>query len=63
MKKFLLLFLFCYFLYSCNKKSFHPEPGQVTGFLHFSGPAADGIGLYFLTDADRNLHQEYIFLL
>ena|SRR5579864_1671274 len=61
MKK-LLLFFICYsLLFSCSKKSVHPEPGQVTGYLYFSGPAADGTGLYFLTDSNQHNHQEYLY--
>ena len=61
MKKFFLIFIFYSSLFSCNKKSFHPEPGQATGYLHFSSPAFDGTGLNFLTDSGLNMHQEYLY--
>jgi hypothetical protein len=51
-------FIFCLlagFLFSCTKDH-KPTPSQsINGTLHYSDPASDGIGLYFVTDENEPL--------
>jgi len=56
MKRTLLFFSLCIFLFACSKKSTPAVPQQTTGVLYYSDPAVDGSGLYFLTD----VNQEYL---
>jgi len=56
MKKFLLLFFSVWFMYACKKeKAPVPEQQVVTGELHYSDPASDGPGLYYMTDSAETL--------
>jgi hypothetical protein len=55
--KKLLLILFGLLLLNSCKKNNSPAPQQevVTGTLHYSNPASDGAGLYYVTDSTETL--------
>ena len=55
MKAYFIFCLLAGFLFSCTKDH-KPTPSQtITGTLRYSGPVADGVGLYFETDASEPL--------
>jgi hypothetical protein len=56
MRQLLIIFVGLAVLYSCKKENTKRVSGGVTtGFLRFSDPAYDGVGLYYETDSAETI--------
>jgi hypothetical protein len=56
MRKLLFFFICIAVFYSCKKENIQPVSQEVTtGFLRFSDPAYDGLGLYYDTDSAETI--------